>query len=65
VGGTPLATGNPILIGADNNGSVPQGQADTDWHNGLLDEARIETVVRSADFITYDHAVQRDLVISY
>lgn len=58
----------PIILGADRNdlqGTTPIGVPDTDWLDGVLDEARIERRARSAARIALDVASMRDALISY
>ena len=62
---TGLAVKNdatPVLIGCDEESSA---QPNANYLDGAVDEIRIEKVVRSANWIRYDDAAQRDLVITY
>jgi hypothetical protein len=66
VGGALLSsTANPIFIGADRNGSSPAGVPDTDFIEGAMDEMRLQRVVRSSAWLTYDAAAGRDQVLTY
>jgi hypothetical protein len=62
VTGAMLHGAHAILLGADRNNG---GQPDADFVDGMLDEVRIESVARSADWVAYDVASQRDQVITY
>jgi hypothetical protein len=61
--GPLLTSSNPLYMGADcNNGA---GCPDDDFVDGNLDEIRIESGVRSAGWIAYEHASMIDQVISF
>lgn len=64
VGGLPAA-GNekPIILGADNNNNA--SLPDADFLDGRLDEVRIETVARSAEWLRIDHLAMTDQLIRY
>jgi hypothetical protein len=65
-GGMTLAGPNPLFIGCGRNMSTtPIYEPDTDFIDGRLDEVRIEAVARSPAWLAYEHAAQRDQVISY
>ena len=69
VAGTAKPTGGavehdpmPIVIAADEESSdVPNAN----YLDGAADEIRIEHGVRDADWLAYDDAAQRDMVIDY
>ena len=51
-----------MLIGCDEESSA---QPNATYFHGVIDEVRIEQVVCSANWIHYDDAAQRDMVITY
>jgi hypothetical protein len=66
--GTPVHSAAPIFLGANRNnfdGTNGRSIPDNAFIDGILDEIRIETVARSPAWIAYDHAAQRDEVITY
>ena len=52
----------PMLIGCDEGLS---NQPNENFLHGAVDEVRVEQVVRSANWLHYDDAAQRDMVITY
>jgi len=65
-GGTPLSGPNPLFLGCGRNAAAPPYDVpDVDWNDGMLDELRIETVVRSPAWLAFEHAAHRDQVIRY
>ncbi len=63
VTGALLHGAHPLLLGADHNSS--NGVADSDFVDGLIDEVRIEAVVRDAAWLGYDNRSVRDQLITY
>jgi len=53
---------NPILFGADNNNS---SAPNSDFIDAVLDELRIESVARSAEWIEAQHTSMTDVLASY
>jgi biopolymer transport protein ExbB len=52
----------PMLIGCDEGVT---NQPNENFLHGAADEIRVEQVARDADWIKYDDAAQRDMVITY
>jgi hypothetical protein len=59
----PPGTERPIVLGADNNSGSPQPR--DDLLDGRLDEVRIETVARSAEWMRADYLSMTDQLIRY
>jgi len=63
-GGLPAAgNAKPIVLGADNNSAA--ATPDADFLDGRLDEVRIETVARTAEWLRVDHLSMTDQLIRY
>lgn len=61
--GAVMNSSNPILFGADCNTGIQM--AESEFVDGIIDEIRIETVVRSASWIAAEYASQTDAWITY
>jgi hypothetical protein len=67
-GGALTTTTSTIYIGCDRNntsGSQPANVPDIDFFHGAIDEVRLESVARPADWLGFEDAAMRDLVITY
>jgi hypothetical protein len=54
---------NPIVLGADNNSAT--SMPNSDFLDGRLDEVRVETVARPAEWLRVDHLSMTDQLIRY
>ena len=59
----PPGTERPIILGADNNTGI--AAPNIDWHDGYLDEVRIETVARSSEWVRAGYLSMTGQLIRY
>lgn len=63
--GTPTSSANPLFIGCGHSSATANDVGEGDYWEGALDEVRVETVARSADWLSYEQAAHEDRVITY